>query len=1042
MNSPWHIHLLGALRARRGEQDITRFRSQKYGALLAYLALFRARAHPREELADLLWPDADMDVGRVNLRTALASLRRQLEPPGIPSGSVIVADGHHSVRLDARAAVTDVAEFEDALKQAERSSDPPEQMRLLSRAVQAYAGPLLPGFYETWALTERDRLAEAYLRALRQLSACFEQAGDLDQALDHARRAVSADPLREESHADVMRLLAAAGQPQAALRQYRELSRLLDEELADEPSAEVRKLAAQIERQQTARPVPPPMAVGAAPAGAPTPTTAPAPSPPAAAPSEGGAAAASAPAPVSPPTNLPLMFTRFFGREDEVTALEQALRSGDGRLVTITGPGGGGKTRLAIETARRLQDGFPGGIWFVPLADLQQPERIPDAVAAGLGAAASAPAGGALERVVRALSGPPALLILDNYEHLVEEGAAFVQVLRERVPALTCLVTSRQRLLLDGEREFPLLPLATPSLPGTPERLLEFPSVQLFVDRARAIRPDFQITRRNAAALAALCGKLEGIPLAVELAAAWAQTLTPTQMLERLNRRFDLLVSRRRDLSPRHQTLRATIEWSYRLLAPDVQRFFARLSAFRGGWTLEAAETVCGEPTAFAYLAELQERSLVVAEEQREGYPEAVMRCRMLETLREFAGEQVGDAERADLCARHADFFRDLAERAEPELTGPEQGRWLDRLEAERDNLRAALAWCSEAGNVEAGLRMGSALWRFWWARGPLSEGRALLENLLRQAGEAAVDDAVHARGLHAAGSMALNDGDLTSARFLFEAAIRLRRELGDADGLASSLYSMGLTLDDGPGREAARPFFEESLALRRRIDDKLGMAACISGLASLSMKDGDFAAARARFEEGLALRREMGDTPGTVYILNSLAQVAFGQGDLAESGALLEESLTLVRAMGHRQGTAIILSNLGGLNSRLGDHAAARAHLAESLTLLRQLGDKRFVMGALENCALLEHGLGRGARAVRLWAAAEAQRDALGVPYPNDPEELETIVADVRAAIGGREFASAWNEGRRMSREEALAYALEQESEQEAPQPEAAAAR
>ncbi len=584
MDARLRIELFGGLRVQQGERVIIRFRTQKTASLLAYLAYHVERAHSREVLAELLWPQQTPKSGRLNLNTALHSLRKQLEPPGVPQGAVIISD-RFSVQLNPVAVTVDVAEFEAALQSEKQTSSNPERTHHLLTAVELYRGELLPGFYDEWIEQERTRLEETYLHALNRLVNLLTQARDFDRALNYARRALNADPLREESHQTLMRLYADTGQPAAAMEHYSELQRLLKEQLNAAPSAATRALARNISEQLS---VTSDQKVRKGKEGerrgkkgivkevsSPSPSFSPSP---------------------APAGSLPLQFTRFFGREKEIARLRGMLLSEQTRLVTLTGAGGTGKSRLAIEVGARLRDEFTGGVWFVPLADLSDPRLIAGAVRDALRLLRS-PGIEPMEQVVNALSRQPALLVLDNFEQLASSGALVVLTLLKRVPSLTCLVTSRRRLNVAGEREFPvlLLPLPEHSDTRTPEHLMSFPSVQLFVDRAQAARPDFQVTKRNASTVAELCRRLEGIPLAIELAAARAQVLTVAQMLDRISKRFDLLSKRRADTTLRHRSLWAAMEWSYQLLSPELQRFFASLSVFRGGWSVEAAERVCFE---------------------------------------------------------------------------------------------------------------------------------------------------------------------------------------------------------------------------------------------------------------------------------------------------------------------------------------------------------------------------------------------------------------------------------------------------------------
>src|SRR5438128_2201258 len=528
----WRIEMIGGLRAVRGETVVTRFRTQNSALLLAHLALSgaggprRQRSLLREELANKLWPESDPQASRTSLRHALSLVRRVLEPYGVPSGAVLIAD-RTTVRLNPDAVTTDVAEFEAALQAAVQAPNHKERTRCLAQAVNLYQGELLAGYYEPWVLEEQGWLTERYFGALAQLLALLEQAGELGAAVEYARRGVHADPLREEAHRDLMRLLVATGQPAAALRQYEELERLLARDLADEPSDEVRALAAAI-REQTA--------------GAST---------------SNGVEPPLPPIPSTPVGNLPLPLDRFFGRCTEMARLIRLLRppmadetrdeelfdeSLPPRLVTLTGPGGSGKTRLALEVARRLRQRWQGAVWFVPLQGLapltslseggvgMRPpllEEVRDALRLP-----RSPGADPLEQVAAALAEQPALLILDNFEHLVEGGAPLVQALLQRVATLTILVASRRRLNLPGEQEVAVPPLPTPvvggewtmdgatrvesaSLTADHSLLATVASVQLFVDRAQAARPGFQLDPRNAADVAQLCARLEGIPLAI-----------------------------------------------------------------------------------------------------------------------------------------------------------------------------------------------------------------------------------------------------------------------------------------------------------------------------------------------------------------------------------------------------------------------------------------------------------------------------------------------------------------------------------------------
>jgi predicted ATPase/DNA-binding SARP family transcriptional activator len=937
MDARWRINLLGELHAEGCSRVIHRFRTQKTGTLLAYLAYHLQRSHPREELIELLWPGCDAEHGRNSLSKALSSLRQQLEPPGVPRGDVIIAD-HASLRLNPGTVETDVAEFQAANKAAARVGSGTEQARLLTRAAELYRGPFLSGRYDDWILAERGWLAERFFQALRRLLARLEEAADWDRALEYARRGIGADPLREEAHADLIRLFALAGQPAAALRQFQELERLLRHELGASPSRATRALARRIERLAaegqrtlTLPRLPYTSRSRRGPARALRQKTGP----------------RSSQAFVPTRGHLPLQLTRFFGRETELSRLAELLSAAETRLVTLTGPGGSGKTRLALEVAGRLAEAWHGAVWFASLVDVADPRRVPDTLRDVLRLPGS-PDVEPLEQIVAVLSRQPTLLLLDNFEHLVDEGVPRVQTLLERVPTLTCLVTSRRRLDLAGEREFPVVPLPIPGPEDPPERLAHCRSVQLFVDRAQAVRPDFRVTARNAAAVAALCRGLEGIPLALELAAARAQVLTPAQMAADLSHRFDLLASRQRNVAERHRTLRAALDWSYQLLSPELQRTFARLSVFRAGWTIEAAVAVCEEPEALEQLQELCACSLVLAEESG---PE--MRFRMLEMLRDYGGEQLTPEERSALERRHAEYFAAMAERAEPELKGPDQGTWLERLEAEHDNLRAGLSRSAEGRLHELGLRLAAALWLFWDRRGHWREGREWLEGALaaaRDGGSAGHErSATRAKALYAAGMMACLQGEGTTAGSLLDESAAIWRELREKRGLADALLGLGNLADADGDATRARSLWEKSTELFRQEGDNWGLANSLGCFADAALVSGDNVTARSLWEESLSLLRAQGDTWGMTFPLDRLGEMARRQGELGAAEARFQESLEIRRALGDKPGIARSLGYLGYIADNRGDYVVSRGRYEESLVIWRDLASKRDVAATLD---------------------------------------------------------------------------------------------
>lgn len=1079
MHAPCRIELFGGLRVEQGERSITRFQTQKTATLLAFLAFhLHKNSHPRELLIELLWPEVEPRTGRHRLSMSLSSLRRQLEPPGIPSGAVLQADRFH-VRLNPEAVVTDVAEFEAAQHNIPTPEQGGQAVPALQRAIDLYRGPLLPGFYEDWIVREQERLNEVYRQTIHRLIGELEDAGDWQQAMEYARRAVNDDPLREEGHQELIRLLAEDGQSTAALRQYEELERLLQQELGQRPSEATRALVEQPGRvrqkghgHRRRRPLPPAVPSALVTLNVRTPE----------------------PANIA----LPLQFTRFFGREEEVARLVEMLAPAPAssghfaHFVTLSGTGGSGKTRLAIEVARRLGKAFAGGVWFVPLADLRDAGLIAGAVLEALNlprASNMEP----LEQVIGFLvgRGMPTLLVLDNFEHLVEKGASLIRDLLDRAVSLTCLVTSRQLLNLEGEQEFAVSPLPIPHGSEILERISRVPSVELFVDRAQAIRPDFQLTSQNAPAIAALCARLEGFPLAIQLAAARIQVLTPAQMVCQLDQRFDFLVSRRRDAIDRHRTLRAAIDWSYRLLSPALQRFFVGLSVFRGGWTVEAAVAVCEEPLALDYLAQLRECSLVLAEESGEE-----MRFRMLETLREFGQEQMTSEERTTAHQRHLDFFLRLAEEAERQWEGSDQAVWSKRLEIERDNLWAALEGSKFVENgAEMALRMAAALWGFWNLTWKLKEGSAYLAEALSRE-EAQARTSARAKALMRAAWLAEHLSDEAAMQSFLEEAEAIYRELGNDSGVRDAQVSKGHILLFQGDFAAARTLFEVDLTIKREMGDRRAVLWALNLVANVARMQGDYTAAINFHREALEIARELEYPVGISVTLGQLAHImAQRLGDFAAARPLLEESLAIDRELG--RGCHVIgeMNSLGWVVCELGDYAAARTLLEEGLAkapqmdgeyiiplLLFKLGDvalceqeveaaRSYYQDGLRQSQMRSHwvpkewgvavGLGKLAglapaeRAARLYGAYESLCETVGFPnvdltpmgdewdyaiamlpvyedfgapvVPAKREEYLRRLAAVRTALGEDAFAAAWEVGRAMTMAQAVAYALEE---------------
>jgi predicted ATPase/DNA-binding SARP family transcriptional activator len=710
-------------------------------------------------------------------------------------------------------------------------------------------------------------------------------------------------------------------------------------------------------------------------------------------------------APAAHNGSLPLHFNRFFGRRVELAQLRELLDR-QARLVTLTGPGGSGKTRLALELASELMERFQGAVWFVPLADLSDPRRVVETIRDALRLRRS-PDLTPLEQVVDTLSQQPSLLVLDNFEHLVQDGAATVRALLEQAPSLQCLVASRQRLDLAGEREFPIRPLPIPIGAASPEQLTLFESVQLFVDRAQAVRPDFQVTSSNAPAVAELCQRLEGIPLALELAAARAQVLTPAQMLAQLGQRFEFLVSRRRDAIPRHRTLRAAIEWSYQLLMPELQRFFTHLCVFRGGWSLEAAETVCHVPLALDHLEQLRECSLILRGEE---HPDGI-RFRMLETLREF-GEEHWEAEEGENLAReHAGYFLALAEQEAP----------FRQLEPEVDNFRAAFRWEIDR-EPELALQLAVALAAFWQQGRYFSEGREALARALEKAVDAPIS--LRREALSWSGRLAHNEGEFAQAKPYFEEALALCQQEGDPQNAADAMDAVAGNAMRRGDYPRARAHYEERLAFWQEQGDEEAIAGYLGALAWLASREGDHAPIRALLEESLAMERRLGHD--VTLTLHNLGIIVTELGDYATARALLEESIArrreASRAGPNEAGIHLGLIHLGWVALRQNEYSEALSLFKEALETSRRLGSKHLIVECLHGLAELASVQGPPERAVRLLGASEGLCAATGFAFWKDAGKL---IPPLREALGETAFTAAWEAGRALRWREAATYAL-----------------
>lgn len=937
------VRLLGKFEVSRDGKPIS-ITSRPAQSLFAYLILNAGNSHRREKLAGMLWPDSLEETARDNLRHALWRLRKALEAAS--STRFLQADDQSITFKKSPDYRLDASELENVSGSA--SADE------LKKVLVSYQGELLPGFYEEWVLLQREHLSSIFEHHMARLLSLLQDEHRWLDVLEWGERWIRLGQKPEPAYQALMRAHAAKGDMSKVAATYERCVQAL-QPFGIEPSEQTRSLYETLKAGKVTRATIPPHSVEERRIDAPR-------------------------------RNLPVALTSFVGRKKEIDQIVKLLEKR--RLVSLTGPGGVGKTRLAIQASQRLSVKFREGLWWVDLAGLKDGSLIVQAVAqaADVRELSKAPL---LQTLAESIGKKHALLILDNCEHLVKDCAELAERLLSACGNLKILATSREILGLTGEEVWRVPPL---SLPGPEdisrlEAFVQSESVALFVERALAVNPGFRVTERNAPSVAEICRRLDGMPLAVELAAARVKLLPVGQIAARLHNRFELLTSGSRTALPRHQTLQAAMDWSYDLLPDKERSLLCRLAVFTGGWTLEAAQAVCSGDGVEAneildLLTYLVDKSLVILHRLEGG-----ARFQMLETIREYALKKLPEVPQAR--DRHLAFYAQLVEEIEPKLHGAEQTLWLHRLEPDHDNIRAALDWSLAGGALETGVRLAGALWLFWDIHGYHLDGRVWLDRLLAeyQGPVRPPTTRAWARILYAAGHLRQRQGDFMQAR-----------------------------------RQ-----YTDSLSIYRQLDDKKQVAAVLRGLGEIAQDEGDQVAAKSYYEQSLDLCRASGDARGMSVVLGHLAILVLLEKDYDGAERLCYEALLITRERENNRATAILLTTLGFASLGQGKLELATMQFCESLALQAELTDQRVAQYVLMGLALVALGRNQPVRAACLSGAADRQRERIGTPLPpSQRRQYEEMLDSIHAQLDETTFHASWAEGQAMTLERALAFALE----------------
>jgi non-specific serine/threonine protein kinase len=988
--------LLGGFHLRYRNETVGTINTARLQSLLAYLAVHQNSPVSRQSLAFMFWPDTSETQARANLRNLLHKLRASL-----PDADSFLSIGQHTVQwLASPSSTLDVDQFLFFASQSTSVSE-------LKQAILVYAGDFMPDCYEDWAQTVRENLRQTYLTSMEKLVLLLADDRNQREALEFAHILLRQEPTREETYRQLMGLYAQCGDRASVARIYNTCVTVLERELGLEPGPATRKAYENFIHQAAQLDVP----VGAS--------------------------------PVSLEErllhNLPASLTSFIGRSQELKQINLLLSSQ--RLVTLCGPGGIGKTRLALAAARERIPAHRGGIVWVDLTSVRDPGMVTGAIADALQVSDQVRSAG-LEGLVNLLRDQELLFLLDNCEHLTGEAGTVAIALLQACPGLRIVTTSREALNVYGETawQVPALPVPAPDEPIELQDLatrtqtwLANESVALFIERAASTLPTFQPDPRALQTIAAICRRLEGIPLAIEMAAARVKTLTVQQIALRLDNTLELLRAPSNSALPRHRTMEAVMDWSHDMLTGRERELFARLSVFSGHFSLQAVEQICQgkgirEGEILELLASLVDKSLVgslsITTEAR---------FRLHEIARQYGRTKLA-AQRSHRRwqNRHLDYFVHLAEEAEPNLRASSQLEWLGRLDLEQENLRAALHLALRERDTPddryaaRAARLAGALWVYWFIRGHFSEGRRLAEQALSLLDHTEAPGPVLGKVLYTAASFALFQGDFARGEALTRQSLAVSRACGDEFGEVISYHHFGMLANAQGDPSKAGRSYRRGLRIANRVEDPWLIGVMLNGLGVAAFNSHDHENAFKYYRQELEIGRQSGDKFQVLYSLISLAELALQRGDLEQAALFTEEELAVSKAIGERRGISSALQHLGRIALRRKDNVRAGELLKQSLRGVWSTRDRASVLEHIVHLVDYEVQAGRFEVAARLLAVCDAVLQSFPAGFRLLSQDLyERLVENVQGQLDGGVFTASWTLGRLMSLEQAVSFAL-----------------